>query len=151
MSKPKVMVAISNPGSIESLVTLACQLCRGMDADLVALHVIVVPLLTPLEAPDEVLDHPGKELLAQAKAVAERFSKPLTTQLLRAREVEEAIVGVAKEQGVDLLVMGHHKPDVHTLAETLLGGVVRYVAHHAPCRVIVQIPAPEHREHGTSK
>ena len=52
-------------------------------------------------------------------------------------------MGVAKEQGVDLLVMGHHKPHPHALSETLLGGIVRYVAHHAPCRVIVQIPAPE--------
>ena len=151
MDKPKVMVAIRDLGSIESLVTLACQLCNGMDADLLALHIVEVPLLTPLEAQDEVLDHPGKEILAQAQAVAQRFSKPLTTQLLRAREVEEAIVGVAKEEGVDLLVMGHHKPDVHTLTETLLGGVVRYVAHHAPCRVIVQIPAPEHRERGEGK
>jgi nucleotide-binding universal stress UspA family protein len=113
-----------------------------MEADLAALHVVEVPLLTPLEAADEILDHPGKELLAQAKRVAEKFSRPLATELLRAREVGEAIVGVAKEQGVDLLVMGHHKPHPHSLSETLLGGIIRYVARHAPCRVIVQIPAP---------
>jgi nucleotide-binding universal stress UspA family protein len=146
MSKPKVMVAVGNAGSLESLMTLACHLCNGMDADLLALHVVVVPAATPLDAPDDVLDHPGKELLAQAKAVAERFSKPITTELLRAREVHEAIVGVAKEQAVDLLVMGHHKPDGHTLSQTLLGGTMRYVAHHAPCRIIVQIPAPERRQ-----
>jgi nucleotide-binding universal stress UspA family protein len=145
MGKPKVMVALCDLGSVESLVTLACQLCNGMDADLIALHIVIVPLLTPLEAPDDVLDHPGRELLARAQAVAERYSKRLATQLLRAREVHEAIVGVAKEQGVDLLVLGHHKPDIHTLADTLMGGTVRYVAHHAPCRVIVQIPPPQHR------
>ena len=53
--------------------------------------------------------------------------------------------GRAKEQGVELLVMGHHKPHPHALSETLLGGIGRYVAHHASCRVIVQIPAPEHK------
>ena len=146
MGKPQVMVAISKEASIESLVTLACQLSRGMNADLTALHVVAVPLLTPLDAPDETIDHQGKELLAQAKRVAEKFSQPLSTELLRAREVGEAIVGLAKDQRVDLLVMGHHKPHPHTLGETLLGGTVRYVAHHAPCRVIVQIPAPEHQE-----
>ena len=145
MGKPKVMVAISKEGSVESLVTLACQLSQGMDAELAVLHVVAVPLLTPLEVPDETIDHPGKELLAHAKGVAEKFSGSVSTELLRAREVGEAIVGVAKEQGVELLVMGHHKPHPHTLSETLLGGVVRYVAHHAPCRVIVQIPAPEHK------
>jgi nucleotide-binding universal stress UspA family protein len=145
MAKPQVMVAVSNEASVETLVTLACQLARGMDAGLMALHVVVVPLVTPLEAPDETIDHPGKELLAQARRVAEKFSQPLATELLRAREVGEAIVGVAKEQGVDLLVLGHHKPHTHTLSDTLFGGTVRYVVHHAPCRVIVQIPAPEHK------
>ena len=143
MSKPKVMVAVRDGVSVESLVTLACQLSQGMNAELTALHVVEVPLLTPLEAPEEIIDRPGKELLAQAKRVAEKSSQPISTELLRAREVGEAIVGVAQEQNVDLLVMGHHKPHSHPLSETLLGGIVRYVAHHAPCRVIVQIPAPE--------
>ena len=144
MGKPKVMVAVRDSTTIESLVTLACQLSNGMDADLTALHVVAMPLLTPLDAEDETIDHAGKEVLAQAKRVAEKFSRPISLELLRAREVHEAIVGVAKEQGVDLLVMGHHKPHPHTLSESLFGGIVRYVAHHAPCRVIVQIPAPEH-------
>ena len=145
MAKPRVLVAISSEASIDSLVTLACQLSRAMGADLMALHVVAVPLVTPLDAQEESLDHPGKDLLAQAQRVAEKLSQPLATELLRAREVGEAIVGVAKEQGVDLVVMGHHKPHTHTLSETLWGGTVRYVAHHAPCRVIVQIPAPEHK------
>jgi nucleotide-binding universal stress UspA family protein len=145
MSKPKVMVAVRDALSVESLVTLACQLCQGMDADLAALHVVVVPLLTPLEALDETIDHAGKEVLSHAQRVAAKFSQPLSTELLRAREVGEAIVGVAKEQAVDLLVMGHHKPHPHALSDTVLGGVVRYAAHHAPCRVIVQIPAPEYK------
>ena len=144
MGKPKVMVAVRDTASVESLVTLACQLCQGMDADLAALHVVEVPLATPLEALDETIDHAGKEVLAQAKRVAEKLSRPFSTELLRAREAGEAIVGVAKEQGVELLVMGHHKPHTHPISEALLGGIVRYVAHHAPCRVIVQIPAPEH-------
>ncbi len=143
MNKPKVMVAVRDGSSVESLVTLACQLSQGMDAELVALHVVEVPALTPLDAPEEAIDHAGKEVLAQAKRVAEKFLQPFSTELLRAREAGEAIVGVAREQGVELLVMGHHKPHPHTLGETLLGGVVHYVAHHASCRVIVQIPPPE--------
>jgi len=145
MAKPKVMVALRDRISVESLVALACQLSQAMDAELKALHVVVVPLVTPLDAEDESIDQTGKELLAHAKRVAQKFPRSLSTELLRAREVGEAIVGVAREQGVDLLVMGHHKPHTHTLSETLLGGIVRYVAHHAPCRVIVQIPAPKHK------
>jgi nucleotide-binding universal stress UspA family protein len=145
MGKPKVMVALRDGITVESLVTLACQLSQGMDAELKALHVVVVPLVTPLEAEDETIDHAGKELLAQAKRVAKKLSRPLSTELLRAREVGEAIVGVAREQGMDLLVMGHHKPHPHPLSDTVLGGIGRYVAHHAPCRVIVEIPAPKRK------
>ncbi len=144
MGKPKVMVALRDAGSVESLVTLACQLANGMDGEVTALHVVEVPRVTPLEARDEIIDHAGKEILAQAKHVAERFSKHLSTDLLRARQAGEAIVGEAKERGVDLLVLGHHKPHPHILGETLLGSTVQYVAHHAPCRVIVQIPPPPH-------
>ena len=143
MGKSKVMVAICEAASTKSLVTLACQLSQGMDADLTALHVVEVPLATPLDAEEESLDHAGKEVLAQAKRVAEKLSRQISTELLRAREAGEAIVGVAKEQAVELLVMGHHKPHPRAITETLLGGIVRYVGHHAPCRVIVQIPAPE--------
>jgi nucleotide-binding universal stress UspA family protein len=143
MSKSKVMVAVRDAVSVGSLMTLACQLSQGMDADLAVLHVVDVPLATPLDAVDESIDHSGKEILARAQGVAEKFPRTVTTELLRARDVGEAIVGVAREQGVDLLVMGHHKPHPHPLSDALLGGIVRYVAHHAPCRVIVQIPAPE--------
>jgi chloride channel protein, CIC family len=143
MGKPKVMVAINNAASIESLVTLACQLMLGMDADLTVLHVVEVPLVTPIDAQEESIDHRGKALLAQAQRVAANFKRPVITELVRAREVGEAIVGVARERGADILVMGHHRPHHHSLGETLMGGTVQYVAHHSPCRVIVQVPAPE--------
>jgi nucleotide-binding universal stress UspA family protein len=145
VAKPKIMVALRGGEALESLVSLACQLSAGMDAELVALHVVEVPPATPIEADEEVLDRSGKELLARARRVAQGFSKELGTRLVRAREVGEAIVGEAREQGVELLVMGHHKPHPHPVGEILLGSTVQYVAHHTPCRVIVQIPLPEHR------
>ena len=144
MGKPKVMVAIRDASSVEGLVTLACQVSQSMNADIKALHVVVVPAATPLDAEDEALDREGKELLAHAKRVAEKSCGSFSTELLRARGVGEALVGEARDQGVELLVMGHHKPHPHSLGESFLGSTVRYVAHHAPCRVIVQIPALEH-------
>jgi nucleotide-binding universal stress UspA family protein len=144
VAKPKVMVALRDAASVESLVTLACQMAEGMGAELTALHVVEVPMATPIEADDEVLDRPGKEILAQAQRIAsEAFSRKITAQLLRARQAGEALVGEVKEQGIDLLVMGYHQP--HTLGEILLGSTVQYVARHAPCRVVVQIPPLRHR------
>jgi nucleotide-binding universal stress UspA family protein len=143
--KAKLMVALRDPESVESLMTLAIHLSNSMDAELVALHVVEVPLATPIEAEDEILDHAGKEILAAATRVAERSSKKLSTELLRAREVGEAIVGEAKDQGVELLIVGHRGSHPSALGELLLGSTAQYVAHHAPCRVIIQIPPPKPR------
>ena len=143
MDKPKVMVALRVLESVESLMTLAIHLWKGMDAELVALHVVEVPLATPLEAQDDILDHPGREILAAATRVAEKFSTKLTTILLRARETGEAIVGEAKGQDAELLIVGHRGSHPSVLGELLLGGTAQYVAHHPPCRVIIQIPPPK--------
>ena len=145
MAKPKVMVALREPDSVESLMTLAIHLANGMDAELEAIHVVEVPLVTPLEADDEVLDREGKEILEAATRVAERHSTKISTELLRAREAGEALAGEAKDQGAELLVMGYHKPHQHSLGQVLLGSTVQYVTHHTPCRVIIQIPPPQHR------
>jgi nucleotide-binding universal stress UspA family protein len=143
--KAKLMVALRYPESVESLMTIAVHLSSGMDAELVVLYVVEVPPATPLEADDEVLDREGKEVLVAARRVAERYSKKISTELVRAREAGEAITGEAKDQGVELLIIGHRRPHPNALTELLLGSTVLYVAHHAPCRVIIHIPPPKPR------
>lgn len=99
------------------------------------------PYGTPLEATGEIIDQEGKEILGQAARIATgKAPAGFSTQLIRARNTGEAIVEEAREQRVDLLVIGHHRQ--HEVREFLLGSTARHVAHHAPCRVIVQIPAP---------
>ena len=144
MANGKMMVALRDADSVEDLVILACQVSSGRKADVTALHVVEIPAATPMEAEGDVLDHPGKEILEHAKRFAsEHCSTQISTRLLRARQTGEAIVGELKEQSYDLLVMGYHRP--HTLGEILLGSTVQYVARHAPCRVIVDIPPPRRR------
>ena len=139
MSEPKVMVALRDAESVESLVKLACQLSRGAQCDVLALHVVEVGMGLPLDADSEVLDQPGKAILARAREVASKCcAKEISASLVRARLAGEAIVGEAQDRQIDLLVMGYHHK--HALGEILLGSTVQHVARHAPCRVIVQIP-----------
>lgn len=141
MASKKVMVVLEDQGLVGELTDLACQLATGMEADLIMLHVVQVPIATPLGAPNEILDEEGQKILAMAAKLAEgKVPAAVSTQLVRARNASEAIISEAGEQDVDLLVIGH--PRQHELSEFLLGSTARYVAHHAPCRVIVQIPAP---------
>lgn len=145
MSNSKVMVALRDLVSAPGLTSLACQLTAGTGAELIALHVVQIPLATPLEATDKILDQEGKKILREAsRIVAGKVPGGISTQLLRARNAGEAIVGEAREQRVYLLVLGHHRE--HELREFLLGSTARHVAHRAPCRVIIQIPAADRPE-----
>lgn len=120
MPNPKVMVAIGNKASVEELVGLACQLANGMGAELIAFHVVQIPLATPIEVRDEVIDQEGKEILQEASRIADgKVSGGYSTQLLRARNAGEAIIAEARAQAIDLLVLGHRNQ--HELNELLLG------------------------------
>jgi basic amino acid/polyamine antiporter, APA family len=137
VGKAKVLVALRDADHVDGLMRLACEMSKGMNADLIALNVVEVGPGLPLDAESDVLDQSGKEALVRAQKSAKESSRELITRLVRARDAGHAIVLEAEGQRADLLILGyHHKP---ALEEIILGSTVQYVAHHAPCRVIVQI------------
>ena len=141
MEKPKVMVALRDAETAEGLTKLACQMASLAGTNVIALHVIEVPPGLPIDVEDPIFERPGQQVLSLARQIASNnFSMHITTKLLKARHTGEAIVSEAEEEGVDLLVIGYHHD--HRLAEKLLGSTVQHVTHHAPCRVLVQVPAP---------
>ena len=142
MLKPKVMVALRDTETAGSLTKLACQMANLVGTTVVALHVIEVPPGLPIDVEDPVFERPGAQVLALARQVASNnFPMRISTKLLKARNAGEAIVGEAEEQEIELLVIGYRHD--HHLAEALLGSTVQHVTHHAPCRVLVQVPAPK--------
>jgi basic amino acid/polyamine antiporter, APA family len=142
MENPKVMVALRDTETAGSLTKLACQMASLAGTNVIALHVIEVPPGLPIDVMDPVFERPGQQVLSLARQIASNnFSMHISTKLLKARNAGEAIVGEAVEEGIDLLVIGYHHN--HRLAETLLGSTVQHVTHHAPCRVLVQVPAPK--------
>jgi nucleotide-binding universal stress UspA family protein len=139
VSNPKVLVALHDEESVDGLVNLACQLSNGMNADLEAVHVVEIGAGLPLDGDYEVLNRPAKEILYCARRIAkESFSRDILIRLIPAHHVGKAVVSEAKDQGVDLLVMGYHQK--HGVGEILFGSTVQYVAGHAPCRLIIQVP-----------
>lgn len=142
MEKPKVMVALRDTETAGSLTKLACQMASLAGTNVVALHVIEVPPGLPIDVMDPIFEKPGQQVLSLARQIASNnFSMHISTKLLKARNAGEAIVGEAAEEEIDLLVIGYHHN--HGLAETLLGSTVQHVTHHAPCRVLVQVPPPK--------
>ncbi len=144
MEKPKVMVALRDTETAGSLTKLGCQMASLAGTNVIALHVIEVPPGLPIDVEDPVFERPGEQVLSLARQVASNnFSMRISTRLLKARNAGEAIVGEAAEHDIDLLIIGYRHD--HGLAETLLGSTVHYVTHHAPCRVLVQVPAAKRK------
>jgi nucleotide-binding universal stress UspA family protein len=140
----KVMVALRDPDSLGTLMELACRLAGGRDAELTALHVVEIASGLPLDIESEILDRPGKQIVSVARDMASGiFAKEVFIEQVRGRNAGETIVRQAHDQAIDLLILGYHHK--HGLSEILLGSTVRYVAEHAPCRVIVQVQPAEVR------
>jgi basic amino acid/polyamine antiporter, APA family len=138
--KPTVIVALRDIQSFESLMDLAIRMAETMRASLLAVHIVEVPVNLDLSAESDELDSAGKALLAEAQRKADGSFGSVATELIRARHAGSAIVDEAKLHCADLLVLGYcHK---NPLSEVLLGSTAQYVMRHAPCRLIVEVPAP---------
>lgn len=114
---------------------LACALARDYGARLLILHVNPPP---PVYAPDGIaMPLPQEEPLAlQARLAAVRPSDPQIPHEHRLVEGDpaEKILETARNEGVDLIVMGTH--GTTGLARLLVGSVAESVLRQAPCPVL---------------
>jgi nucleotide-binding universal stress UspA family protein len=118
---------------------LACALARDHQAEVVVLHVMPPPLSEDEERarrlPDDYKQELWREYLLPLCA-----SAPGTRVRPRLEEGSpvERILGVAKEEGCDLIVMGTHGRK--GLRRLLMGSVAESVVRAAPCPVMTLRP-----------
>ena len=124
-----------------------------------AVWMFELPLSLPLNAPlPEAQAAKAKEALARAKAVGEEYEGvSVVTTVVRARRVGQAIVNVARERGVEAIVLAAEEPS-RIRGGALFGGsggpldnyvgeVTKYVIRKAPCRVILTAPPADGDRH----
>jgi len=95
---------------------------------------------SPAGMPDDVARAVGPRAEALAGLEAESSyatSQGLTvvTPVARAGEAADTIIGVADEEGADLIVVGNK--GMTGASRFLLGSVPNKITHHAPCNVLV--------------
>ena len=134
---PTTMVALSNPRTERSLVTLGAALAKHEGGRVLATHVIQVPDQTSLEAAAAQRDRiskTSKRLVADARRDAERLDVSVETRTVLSHEGLGEVFDLAREHGVERLVMGHSGT---RLAGGRVEGPLDELTHDLPCDVLV--------------
>ncbi len=90
----------------EEMVATAVKLAQDRGAAVEALHVILVPLDQPLDAPLYEQEERAAASLAEAAALGADHGVKVVGRTVRARSIGDAIVDAAAEDAVDLIVLG---------------------------------------------
>jgi len=135
MEFSKILVPVNGTEADEEAIRLACALARKTKARIWTVYIIEVKRQLPLDAEVKAQIDAGERILDHIEVVAKEQDYELETDLLQAREVGPAIVDEAREQEVDLILMGVTYKK--RFGEFSLGSIIPYVLKNAPCRVIL--------------
>jgi nucleotide-binding universal stress UspA family protein len=136
----RLLVPVVEGAESERALELACRLAGESGANVVAVAVVEVPPLLPLDAHMFDEERTTRDLLTRAGATADSYGVALVPRILRSRSAGEAIVGLARSEGAELVVMGARRRSAKSPAGGVFGDTVRHVLADAPCRVVVAAP-----------
>ncbi len=119
----------------EEMIATAVKLAQEQRASVEALYVIRVPLELPLDA--ELVDEEerAEASIAEAKILGADHGVTVEGRIVRARSIGQAIVQSAREDGVDLIVVGS-SPRWRRQSR-FFSPTVEYVLKKAPSEVLI--------------
>ena len=125
-------------------VELACRLGQEQKASILLAYLLEVPRTLPLDASMPEEEAKAREALDLAKTIVDLHGLSSTMEMLRARVAGEKIAQVAREEDVDLIVVGM-RPGMGLAYETF-ARTVDVLMRKAPCellidRVVEEVPA----------
>jgi nucleotide-binding universal stress UspA family protein len=128
------LVPTSGVPYAEKGIELACRLGTEQKAEIVLTHVLEIPRTLPLNAPIPEAEKEANEALNRAKEIVELHNLVPILRLERAREAGEGIVKVAKDNQVDVIVLGI-RPTWRG-SQNIWGRTTDILLRKAPCEVI---------------
>ncbi|WP_192036326.1 universal stress protein [Halomonas sp. YLGW01] len=139
-----IMVPVDGSEHARKALEVACRLIKDSDATLHILHIPEVLAhettliwgigAVPLEAPKDVLEKNGRELIDRAAREATALGARRVDTTLAQGEPSRTILEQAKRLGVGAIVMGSR--GLGDFSSLVIGGVSHKVSHAAECTVI---------------
>ncbi len=130
----RVLVPIANPESLPGLLQPAVNAARMHDGAITLLHVITVPVQTPLAAGRDYIER-SKPLVDRALEMLEDAEVPVEVVIRIAHQLDHAIVQTALERDANLLIMGWRGES--RAPDTQVGRHIDRIIDQVNCRVLV--------------
>jgi len=130
----RILVPIANPATAGTLLHLAGLLARQQVGAVLALQVVVVPDQVPLEEGRRRAEA-SRALLERAMTQAEEVGFAIQTMTRVAHSVAQGVLDTAREEKVDLILLGW-RGYTRSLGASM-GPIIDVVIRDAPCEVTV--------------
>ena len=130
-----ILVPILEHYYSERAVELASRLGQLQKARILLGYIVEVPRTLSLSVPLPQVEERASRALAQAKTIVAMHALEAHMEIIRAREAGEGIARVARDRGVDLIVVGI-SPEMG-LTEGSAARCAESLFRHAPCEVII--------------
>ncbi len=129
-----VLIPLANVEQAHMLGILGAAMAKTHDGEVLALHVVRVPVQLSI-SDGRMFLREGKPILEEAIRQAKEVDVPVHTMIRLDRHVGRAIVETARERRVDLMLLGWpgHTTDPHHA----FGSVIDLVAVNPPCDLAV--------------
>ncbi len=133
----QILLPIRSANQMEAM-QMACEMAKLHGAGILAVHIIEVPFSLPLETslPHRVML--AEQVLKTVEAIAREEEIHITLEVLRARNTAEAIMDLAKQRHIDLIVL-----ESAMESDQGLGRIISEVLPRSPCRVWVLNDKPQ--------
>ncbi len=131
----RILIPVKGDSAGEAAFRLACGLSKESKSKLFALYVIEVEHELPVDAELGDKTAESEAILERIEAVSQEERCPVEADFVQARHAGPAIVQVAVDKRVDLVLLGI--PFKRHFGSFTLGEATSYVLKNAPCPVIL--------------
>lgn len=133
----RMLVPVGDNLESEKAIDVASRLAAEHGASIVAVAVIEIPPMLPLNAHMIDEEREAQRLLERATALAELYGVIVTPRIARARDAASAIVKEARAHETEMILIGAPRKERARKGVAIFGSTVEHVLKRAPCRVMV--------------
>jgi amino acid transporter/nucleotide-binding universal stress UspA family protein len=129
-----VLLPVANERQAHQLTILGSAIAKEKDGEVLALHVVRVPVQLSLTESRHFLAQ-GKPLMEAAIQEARTFEVPVHTMIRVGRQVGSAILDTARERNTNLIILGW--PGYTQSRNVAFGNIIDLLAKNPPCDIAV--------------